>query len=210
MTYVIIGGDAAGMSTASRIARKKKDAQVIVFEKTDIVSYGACGLPYYIGGVNDDIELVKIRSPEEFRAGGVDLRLWHEVTSVDFDAKTVNVKNLKSGEEFVQSYDKLLIAAGSRPIVPPVEGRELQGVYVLKTIPEAETIKAALLKDEAKPQNTVCAPLLKPSPCAAERPCSSSPCPTSWAATTSSSRRPWRITSASTAWSSTSARPSAA
>ena len=129
MTYVIIGGDAAGMSTASRIARKKKDAQVIVFEKTDIISYGACGLPYYIGGVNDDIELVKIRSAEEFRAGGVDLRLWHEVTSVDFDAKTVNVKNLKSGEEFVQSYDKLLIATGSRPIVPPVEGRELQGVY---------------------------------------------------------------------------------
>ena len=150
MTYVIIGGDAAGMSTASRIARKKKDAQVIVFEKTDIVSYGACGLPYYIGGVNDDIELVKIRSAEEFRAGGVDLRLWHEVTSVDFNAKTVNVKDLKSGEEFVQSYDKLLIATGSRPIVPPVEGRELQGVYVLKTIPEAETIKAALLKDEAK------------------------------------------------------------
>lgn len=150
MTIVVIGGDAAGMSTASRIARKKKDAHVIVFEKTDIVSYGACGLPYYIGGVNDDIELVKIRSVEEFRAGGVDLRLWHEVTSVDFDAKTVNVKDLKTGEEFVQSYDKLLIAAGSRPIVPPVEGRELQGVYVLKTIPEAETIKAALLKDEAK------------------------------------------------------------
>lgn len=150
MTYVIIGGDAAGMSTASRIARKRKDAHVIVFEKTDIVSYGACGLPYYIGGVNDDIELVKIRSAEEFRAGGVDLRLWHEVTYVDFDAKTVSVKDLKSGEEFVQSYDKLLIATGSRPIVPPVEGRELQGVYVLKTIPEAETIKAALLKDEAK------------------------------------------------------------
>lgn len=80
----------------------------------------------------------------------MDLRLWHEVTSVDFDAKTVNVKDLKSGEEFVQSYDKLLIATGSRPIVPPVEGRELQGVYVLKTIPEAEIIKAALLKDEAK------------------------------------------------------------
>lgn len=64
MTIVVIGGDAAGMSTASRIARKRKDAHVIVFEKTDIVSYGACGLPYYIGGVNDDIELVKIRSAE--------------------------------------------------------------------------------------------------------------------------------------------------
>lgn len=150
MTVVIIGGDAAGMSAASRLARKMKNANVIVFEKTDIVSYGACGLPYYIGGVNNDIELVKIRTPEEFRAGGVDLRLWHEVTGVDFDAKNVRVKNVKTGEEFVQDYDKLLIASGSRPLVPPVDGRELDGVYVLKTIPEAERIKAAVLSEKVQ------------------------------------------------------------
>lgn len=132
MTVVVIGGDAAGMSAASRISRKARDSHVIVFEKTDVVSYGACGLPYYIGGVNDDIELVKIRSADEFRAGGVDLRLRHEVTAVDVVAKTVTVRRLEDGTEFVQGWDKLLIATGSRPVFPAIEGRELENVFVLK------------------------------------------------------------------------------
>ena len=67
MTIVIIGGDAAGMSASSRIARRAKDAHVIVYEKTDTISYGACGLPFYIGGLNNDINLVKILSPEQAR-----------------------------------------------------------------------------------------------------------------------------------------------
>jgi NADPH-dependent 2,4-dienoyl-CoA reductase/sulfur reductase-like enzyme len=150
MTVVVIGGDAAGMSAASRIARKAKDFHVIVFEKTDIVSYGACGLPYYIGGINDDIELVKIRTPDEFRAGGVDLRLWHEVTAVDFEGRTVTVKDLQTGETFVQPYDKLILASGSRPILPPVEGRDLKNVFVLKTIPQAEEIKRVILRDSVR------------------------------------------------------------
>jgi NADPH-dependent 2,4-dienoyl-CoA reductase/sulfur reductase-like enzyme len=150
MTVVIIGGDAAGMSAASRIARKDKNAHVIVFEKTDIVSYGACGLPYYISGVNDNIELVKMRSPEQFRAGGVDLRLRHEVTSIDTGRKTVSVRSLDTGKEFSQNYDKLLIATGSKAIVPPVEGKELKNVFVLKTIPDAEAIKSVLLTEEVR------------------------------------------------------------
>ena len=150
MTVVVIGGDAAGMSAASRISRKARDSHVIVFEKTDVVSYGACGLPYYIGGVNDDIELVKIRSADEFRAGGVDLRLRHEVTAVDVVAKTVTVRRLEDGTEFVQSWDKLLIATGSRPVFPAIEGRELENVFVLKTIPQAEEIKRAVLSDKVQ------------------------------------------------------------
>lgn len=150
MTVVIIGGDAAGMSASSRIARKDKNAHVIVFEKTDTISYGACGLPFYIGGLNNDINLVKILSPEQARATGVDLRLHHEVTAVDVEKKQVTVTDLEKGETFIQPYDKLMIATGSRPVVPPVEGTDLGNVFVLKTIPEAELIKAAVLTEEIK------------------------------------------------------------
>ena len=113
MTIVVIGGDAAGMSASSRIARKAKDAHVIVYEKTDTISYGACGLPFYIGGLNDDINLVKILSPEQARKTGVDLKLRHEVTAVDTGKKQVTVHDLEKDETFVQSYDKLMIATGS-------------------------------------------------------------------------------------------------
>lgn len=150
MTVVVIGGDAAGMSAASRIVRKDKAAHVIVYEKTDIVSYGACGLPYYISGVNDDIDLVKMRSPAQFRASGVDLLLRHEVVAADTDKKTVTVRDLDTGSESVQSYDKLLIASGSKAIVPPVEGRDLENVFVLKTIPDSEAIKTAVLRDDIR------------------------------------------------------------
>ncbi|MEG1632467.1 MAG: CoA-disulfide reductase [Oscillospiraceae bacterium] len=150
MTIVVIGGDAAGMSAAARIVRKDKGSKVIVFEKTNIVSYGACGLPYYISGVNDDIELVKMRSPEEFRKDGVDLRTGHEVTGIDVKNKSVTVHNLADGIVFEQKYDKLLIASGSRAIFPPVEGRDLENVFVLKTISDAEAIKATLLRDDIR------------------------------------------------------------
>ena len=150
MTIVIIGGDAAGMSASSRIARKAKDAHVIVYEKTDTISYGACGLPFYIGGLNNDINLVKILSPEQARKTGVDLKLRHEVTAVDTEKKQVTVHDLEKDEVFIQDYDKLMIATGSRPVVPPVEGTDLGNVFVLKTIPEAEEIKATVLKDEIR------------------------------------------------------------
>lgn len=91
-----------------------------------------------------------MRSPEEFRKGGVDLRLWHEVIAADVVSKTVTVHDTKSGSEFQQKYDKLLIASGSKPIVPTIEGRNLRNVFVLKTIPDAENIKETLLKDESK------------------------------------------------------------
>ncbi len=150
MTIVVIGGDAAGMSASSRIARRAKDAHVIVYEKTDTISYGACGLPFYIGGLNNDINLVKILSPEQARKTGVDLKLLHEVTAVDTEKKQVTVHDLEKDVTFVQDYDKLMIATGSRPVVPPVEGTDLENVFVLKTIPEAEQIKATVLREDIR------------------------------------------------------------
>ena len=138
MTGVVIGGNAAGMSAASRIVRKERTAQVIVFEKTNIVSYGACGLPFYIGGVNDDIELVKMRSPEAFRKSGVDLKILHEVIAVDTTKKDVTVRNLDSGEQHKQGYDTLLISIGSKAILPRAEGRELNNAFVLTIVADAD------------------------------------------------------------------------
>lgn len=150
MTVVVIGGDAAGMSLASRIHRKSPDTEVIIFEKSNIVSYGACGLPFYIGGINNDINRIMIRKPESFVAEGLDLRVYHEVTAVDPDAKTVTVKNVKTGEVLIQKYDKLAVCSGSRPIVPPIEGKELKGVYSLRTVPDAERLKEEFSREDVK------------------------------------------------------------
>ena len=84
MKTLIIGGDAAGMSVASKLRRADPAAQVTVFERTLETSYGACGLPYYIGGVNNDADKIRIRKPDAFRASGIDLRLLHEVVHVDY------------------------------------------------------------------------------------------------------------------------------
>ena len=142
MKIVIIGGDAAGMSAASKVRRSLPQAQVVVFERTGETSYGACGLPYYIGGVNDDADRIRIRKPEAFRKSGVDLRTFHEAVAVDASAKTVTARNLLTGEQVTESYDELVVASGASPILPPVEGREKEGVFTLKTIADAEAIRA--------------------------------------------------------------------
>lgn len=144
MKIVIIGGNPGGMSAAARLMRKKKDFQVVVFEKTGEVSYGACGLPYYIGGENDDIDRMRIRKAPEFIESGVDLRLFYEAMSVDTAAKSVVVKNLKTGEVFTEDYDKLIVATGAASVRPPLPGAEK--AFVLKTLEDGEHIKEAAKK----------------------------------------------------------------
>ncbi len=143
MKVIIIGGVAAGMSAASKIIREVKDVELVVFEKTEEVSYGACGLPYYISDVNKDEDLLRIRSAEQFRKSGIDLRIKTEVIDIDYDNKTVKVKDLVKDEEYTESYDKLLIASGASPIIPNLEGKDLENVFLLKTIEDANRIKAA-------------------------------------------------------------------
>ena len=142
MKVVIIGGDAAGMSAASKVRRSLPDAQVTVFERTAETSYGACGLPYYIGGVNDDADKIRIRKPEAFLKSGVDLRLGHEAVAVNPVGRTVTARCLESGTLVVETYDELVAASGASPILPPVEGRDKMGVFTLKSIADAEAIRA--------------------------------------------------------------------
>lgn len=144
MKTVIVGGVAAGMSVAAKLKRELPDEHVIVFEKTQEVSYGACGLPYYVSGENPDLNKMRIRTVEEFIKSGIDVRTLHEVVDVQADKKCITVK---SGDKtFVESYDRLVIATGASAIVPPLEGVDLPGVFTLKTLEDGEAIKSYLPK----------------------------------------------------------------
>lgn len=151
MKLVVIGGNAAGMSAASRVKRRAPEWEVVVLEKTREVSYGACGLPYYVAGLNDDIDLIRIRSAATFEKNGIQVRLSCEVQSVDYEKKQVKYRDAQ-GTVCLESYDKLLVATGSSPKIPPIPGITKKGIYPLKTLEDAQQLKQALAE---RPQNVV-------------------------------------------------------
>ncbi|MCD4716462.1 MAG: FAD-dependent oxidoreductase [Desulfobacterales bacterium] len=141
MKFVIIGGDAAGMSAASRAKRNMSDLEVTVLEQTQDVSYSACGMPYNIADPDRDMDDLVVRHAHVFREKqGIDLRTGHRVEGIDRNAKTVAGRNLE-GREFEISYDKLLIATGASPIIPDLSGFDLPGVMALKTLEDGKKIK---------------------------------------------------------------------
>lgn len=141
---IIIGGDAAGMSAASKLKRTQKDCDVIIYEKGPYLSYAACGLPYFVTSpVIDKDDLIQ-RTKEEFEKAGLKPVLLHEVIQVWPDKKKVLVRDLSSGNEFEDTYDKLLIATGARPIVPNFPGVKLEGVLTLKTVDDGVLMKEKL------------------------------------------------------------------
>lgn len=144
MKIVILGGNAAGMSAAALLKRRYPDQEILVLEKTDEVSFGACGLPYYVAGLNEDLDLIRIRSAETFIQSGIDLRLQYEVTGIDFDQKQVRARNAR-GEEVLESYDKLLIATGASARIPDIPGIGCKNCFVLKTLEDAVALKEAFL-----------------------------------------------------------------
>ena len=149
MKYVIIGGDAAGMSAASRLKRREPDSEVIVFEKTMDVSYSACGMPYNIAKPEAAIDRLVVRSAEAFRESqGIDLRTGHEVRAINRKDKTVSGTN--SAGDFECGYDKLLIATGAKAAMLPVDGMGLEGVFKLKTLQDARDIKTYLAEVNVK------------------------------------------------------------
>jgi NADPH-dependent 2,4-dienoyl-CoA reductase/sulfur reductase-like enzyme len=141
MKFVIIGGDAAGMSAASRAKRNRPDLEVIVLEQTGDVSYSACGMPYNIADPKRDINDLVVRQAQVFREKqSIDLRTGHRVTSIDRSTKSLSGENQK-GEPFDVSYDSLLIAAGASPVLPDFPGVELPGVMTLKSLEQGRRIK---------------------------------------------------------------------
>lgn len=150
MRVIIIGGVAAGMSAAAKLKRMQPEYEVIVYEKTDVVSFGACGLPYFVGGFFDDVNNMIARPAEKFRESGIDLNIFHEVIDVDTEAKKLTVKNLTTGEEFVDTYDKLMIASGASSIIPPIKNVNIENVSTLKSMSDGIKVKELMNKEEIK------------------------------------------------------------
>ena len=141
MKVVVIGGVAAGMSAASKIKRIDKDAEVIVYEKGGFLSYGACGLPYYVGGFNDDYTKMIARTKEQFDKMGIQTHLHHEVLKVIPQEKQLLVRNHETGDIFIDQYDKLMIGTGAAAVKPPIPGIDKKGVYQLKTLEDGLRLK---------------------------------------------------------------------
>lgn len=150
MRVIIIGGVAAGMSAAAKLKRMQPEYEVVVYEKTDVVSFGACGLPYFVGGFFDDVNNMIARPAEKFRESGIDLNIFHEVIDVDTEAKKLTVKNLTTGEEFLDTYDKLMIASGASSIIPPIKNVNIENVSTLKSMADGIKVKELMNKEEIK------------------------------------------------------------
>ena len=145
MHYVIIGGDAAGMSAAMEIVRNDPTAQITTLEKGSIYSYGQCGLPYVVGKHVTSTTDVIARSVEAFRNKyGINAKIGYEVKKVDTTNKTVSGEIVETKDTFSIRYDRLLIATGASPITPNWEGGSLAGIHTIKTIPDTEAIIADL------------------------------------------------------------------
>ncbi len=148
---IIVGGVAGGATAAARIRRLDEQAEIIVFERSGFVSYANCGLPYYIGGVIQDKEELTLQTPENFRERfRIDVRVRHEVTALHPDKKTVSVKNLKTGEEFEENYDKLLLSPGARPVQPNLPGVGIDNLFTLRTVEDTLRIREFVLKEKPK------------------------------------------------------------
>jgi NADPH-dependent 2,4-dienoyl-CoA reductase/sulfur reductase-like enzyme len=139
-TFVVVGGDAAGMSAASKAKRDDPDLDVVVFEQGEWVSYGACGLPYYIKGEIQSLSDLVSVTPEEFRQKrDIDLRTGHEVVDIDPSDHTVTARSDEG--EVVQAYDHLLVATGAEAVTPPIDGLDRTGVYTLGSMSDGKDLR---------------------------------------------------------------------
>ena len=156
MKVVIVGGVAGGATAAARIRRLDEQAEIVVFERSGYVSYANCGLLYYIGGVIEDPEELTLQTPESFFARfRITMKVRHEVIAIHPDRRTVTVKALETGEEFEESYDKLLLSPGAKPTQPRLPGAGLDNLFTLRTVEDTLRIRAYI--DQNHPRSAVLA-----------------------------------------------------
>jgi NADPH-dependent 2,4-dienoyl-CoA reductase/sulfur reductase-like enzyme/rhodanese-related sulfurtransferase len=141
MKIVIVGGVAGGASTAARARRLDESAEIIVLEKDRYVSYANCGLPYHIGQIIEDRQKLLVQTPDQLKASlNLDVRIGHEVLSIDRTHKTVTVQNLDNGDTYSETYEKLVLSQGASPIRPNLPGIDHPQIYVLRNIPDMDDI----------------------------------------------------------------------
>lgn len=150
MKIVIVGGVAAGMSAAAKARRVLKEGRVTVYEMGEIVSFGACGLPYFVGDFFSDASKMVARSVGQMQAAGIDVFVKHEVLHVDPLRKSLQVKNLETGEIFEDRYDRLMIATGANAIEPPFKNSSLANIFTLTKMEEGVALKALAMSDDVQ------------------------------------------------------------
>ena len=154
MKVVIVGGVAGGATAAARIRRLNEQAEIVVFERSGYISYANCGLPYYIGGTIEDENDLTLQTPESFwRRFRVKMNVHHEVTAIHPDSKTVTVKNLENGKTLTESYDKLVLSPGAKPIKPGFDGIDSDKIFALRTV--EDTLRLKKYTDEHHPKSAV-------------------------------------------------------
>ena len=150
MRLVIVGGVAAGTKAASRARRLDPEMEVTVYQEEPEPSISECGLPYFLSGVVGERERLIARTPEQFAEKDIEVLVRHRVESIDAASKTLSVLDLKTGEAFYDTYDRLVVATGARAILPPIPGAELEGVFGLRFLTDSDRIKSYVEKYSPK------------------------------------------------------------
>src|SRR5476649_355391 len=142
MKLLIIGGVAGGASAAARSRRLSEDAHIVLFERGPDVSFANCGLPYYVGGEIAEREKLLVTTPHRLRSRfKLDVRTRSSVEAIDRTAKKVRVRDLPSGRDYEETYDKLILAIGAAPFRPSIPGIDLPGVFTLRNLHDVDRIK---------------------------------------------------------------------
>ncbi len=149
--YLIVGGVAGGMSAAARLRRLSEKNEIIVFEKGEYISYANCGLPYYIGGIISERNKLFVQTPKSFKSRfNVDVRVNTEVVKIDREKKIVFAKNLITGEEYKEDYDKLVLSPGAEPFIPDIKGVNSNRIFKLRNVNDTDKIKDYIDKNSPK------------------------------------------------------------
>lgn len=151
MKVVIAGGVAVGAGTAARLRRLDENAEIILLEKGEYVSFANCGLPYYIAGEITDREDLLLNTPEDLRGKfKMDVRVRNELRSIDTTKKSVTVFDHEKGEVYEESFDKLVLAQGAAPIRPSIPGIDSENVYQLRSVPDVDLIQEKMANGHIK------------------------------------------------------------
>jgi NADPH-dependent 2,4-dienoyl-CoA reductase/sulfur reductase-like enzyme len=147
---VVVGGVAAGTKAASRARRVDPEAGITVYQEEPEPSISECGLPYFLSGIVEERDELVARTPEEFAEKNIEVRVRHRVEKLDPAAKKLSVRDLRSGEFFEDAYDRLVVATGARAVLPSIEGSDLEGIFVLRFLTDADEVREYIRKRSPK------------------------------------------------------------